>query len=262
MPKKICVAPLLDKETDIVGMAEIFDDWPEKYDQWFETPIGRLIKKYESDLVLEMLETEQGERILDAGCGTGVFTKDLVAAGAQIVGLELSLPMLLQAGRKLEDHFFYMVRGDMRKLPFADNAFDKTVSVTAIEFVVDGGTAIGEMFRVTKPGGWIVVATLNSLSPWAAHRKAKARQGHSVFEHALFRSPDELLNLSPVDGAVKTAIHFQKDDDPEEVENIEKNGQAKGLETGAFAVVRWEKPHSPKASQNSPPKPRPRKDPE
>jgi ubiquinone/menaquinone biosynthesis C-methylase UbiE len=248
---------LTDKAKDIVEMAELFDDWPEKYDLWFETPIGRLIKKYERDLVLEMLRPEQGERILDAGCGTGVFTLDLVAGGGQIVGLELSLPMLLRAGRKLEGHLFHMVRGDMRKLPFADNAFDKTVSVTAIEFIVDATTAIAELFRVTKPGGCVVVATLNSLSPWAAHRKAKAKEGHSVFEHALFRSPDELLNLSPVDGVVKTAIHFQKDDHPEEAEKIENNGQAKGLETGAFAVVRWEKPHSLKSYQNSPPKPRP-----
>ena len=89
-----------------------------------------------------------------------------------------------------------------------------------------------------------MVATLNSLSPWAGRRKAKAKEGHSVFEHALFRSPDELLNLSPVDGAVKTAIHFQKHDKPEEAKRIEKNGQLKELVTGAFVVARWEKPHS------------------
>ena len=129
-------------------MAELFDDWPEKYDQWFETPIGRLIKKYERDLVLEMLRPEQGERILDAGCGTGVFTLDVLAAGAQIVGLELSLPMLLRAGRKLEGHLFHMVRGDMRRLPFDDNAFDKTVSVTAIEFIVDATTAAATLLSI------------------------------------------------------------------------------------------------------------------
>ena len=66
---------LTDKAKDIVEMAELFDDWPEKYDLWFETPIGRLIKKYERDLVLEMLRPEQGERILDAGCGTGVWQR-------------------------------------------------------------------------------------------------------------------------------------------------------------------------------------------
>ena len=224
-------------------MTEIFNDWPEKYDRWFETPIGRLIKKYESQLLLEMLRPGQGEKILDVGCGTGVFTLDVLTAGAQVVGVELSFPMLLRAGRKLQGYLFHMVRGDMRRLPFDDNAFDKTVSVTAIEFIVDATTAIGELFRVTKPGGSIVVATLNGLSPWAGRRKAKAKDGNSVFEHALFRSPDEVLNLSPVEGVVKTAIHFQKHDNPEEAKIIEKNGQLKGLVTGAFVVARWEKPH-------------------
>jgi ubiquinone/menaquinone biosynthesis C-methylase UbiE len=226
-------------------MAEIFDDWPEKYDLWFETPIGRLIKKYESDLVLGMLRPQPGERILDAGCGTGIFTMDILAAGAQIVGLELSLPMLLRAARKLEKHPFRAVRGDMTKLPFGENEFDKAVSVTALEFIEDGQTAINELFRVTKPGGWLVVATLNSLSPWAEGRRKKAKNRPSLFEHAYFRSPDQLKRLSPMEGVVKTAVHFQRDDDPEEVEKIEKSGRAKGLQTGAFAVVRWKKVHSP-----------------
>jgi ubiquinone/menaquinone biosynthesis C-methylase UbiE len=226
-------------------MTEIFDAWPEKYDQWFESPIGRLIKKYEGDLVLEMLKAGQGERILDAGCGTGIFTLHVLATGACVVGLELSLPMLLRAVRKLEGRAFHPVRGDMTTLPFGENEFDKAVSVTAIEFIEDGQRAINELFRVTKPGGWVVVATLNSLSPWATRRKKKAKNRHSLFEHAFFRSPDQLKRFSPVKGVVKTAIHFRKDDDPEEAEKIEKQGEEKGLETGAFAVVRWEKPQSP-----------------
>ena len=234
-------------------MAAIFDDWPEKYDLWFETPIGRLIKQHESDLILEMLRPEKGERILDAGCGTGVFTLGVLAAGALIVGLELSLPMLLRGAKKMKEHPFHPVRGDMTKLPFAENEFDKAVSVTAIEFIEDGKTAINELLRVTKPGGCVVVATLNSLSPWAARRKKIAKNRPSLFEHAFFRSPEQLKSLAPVKGVVKTAIHFQKDDDPEEAEKIEKDGQAKGLETGAFAVVRWDKVHSSQSYQNSPP---------
>ena len=232
----------INSRKDVVDMTEIFDEWPESYDKWFETPIGRLIKEYESELVLEMLRPGQGERILDVGCGTGVFTLDILAAGAHVVGLELSLPMLLRAGTKLSGHAFHMVRGDMSKLPFADKVFDKIVSVTAIEFIVDATGTIGELFRVTKPGGYIVVATLNSLSPWADRRKARAKEGHSVFEHTVFRSPDELKNLSPVQGVVRTAIHFQKHDDLERAKEIEKHGRAKGLDTGAFLVARWEKP--------------------
>ena len=158
--------------------SRVFDQWPDRYDRWFQTPIGKLIKTYETELILEMLRPSKGELILDAGCGTGVFTKDFIIAGAKVVGLELSFPMLARAGEKLSGTPFLMIQGDMKKLPFADHVFDKAVSVTAIEFIKDARDAVDELFRVTKPGGLIVVATLNSLSPWAERRKVSGKKGH------------------------------------------------------------------------------------
>lgn len=227
-------------------MTEIFDDWPEKYDEWFETPMGELVRAYESGLLLEMLRPETGEGILDAGCGTGVFTRDLLASGASVTGLDLSLPMLRRAGRKAALRPFCMVQGDLRHLPFGENVFDKAVSVTAIEFIEDGKGAVRELFRVTRPGGRIVVASLNGLSPWAIRRKAAAGEGHPLFRHARFRSPEEMAALAPVPCVIKTAIHFLKHDDPQRAPTVEENGQAKGLDTGAFLVVQWEKPQSGK----------------
>jgi ubiquinone/menaquinone biosynthesis C-methylase UbiE len=223
-------------------MAEIFNEWPEKYDQWFETPIGRLVKEYENKLVLDMLRPKHGDKILDAGCGTGIFTLVMLSGGASVVGLELSLPMLLRAAKKLAGYPFQVIQGDMRNLPFPAGEFDKTISVTAIEFIEDAKEAVDELFRVTQPKGRIVVATLNSLSPWAVRRKAAAERGHPIFKQAIFRSPDELQALSPVAGKIKTAVHFQKHDDPEQARMIEKNGQSKNLNTGAFLVASWEKP--------------------
>jgi ubiquinone/menaquinone biosynthesis C-methylase UbiE len=225
-------------------MTEIFDDWPEKYDRWFETSIGKLVREYESKLILDMLQPGPGEHILDAGCGTGIFTHDLLAAGARVTGLDLSLPMLRRAGNKAAPYPFHMLQGDLRKLPFAGNSFDKAVSVTAIEFIEDAKGAVGELFRITRPGGCIVVANLNSLSPWAVRRKAAAEDGHTLFKHASFRSPEDMASLAPVKGFIKTAIHFQKNEDPEQVRIIERDGEAKRLDTGAFLVVRWEKPYN------------------
>jgi ubiquinone/menaquinone biosynthesis C-methylase UbiE len=128
-------------------------------------------------------------------------------------------------------------------LPFVDCAFDKVVSITALEFIKDARGALKELFRVTKQGGCLVVATLNSLSPWATHRKARAEKGQSsLFKRAIFRSPDEIMNSMPVDGIITTAIHFQKDDSPEEAKEIELQGKLKGLNTGAFLASRWQKP--------------------
>jgi ubiquinone/menaquinone biosynthesis C-methylase UbiE len=220
---------------------ELFDEWPENYDRWFTTPIGSLVKKYEEELILDLLRPLPGEIILDAGCGTGVFTLDILCFGAHVIGLDISLPMLMRATQKTRGYPFRVVLADMSSLPFQKGSFDKVVSVTALEFIKDGEGAVKELFRVAKKGGWVVVATLNSLSPWAFRRKAEAEKGHSIFEKAIFRSPDELRSLAPVEGIIRTAVHFQKGDEPDHVPEIELDGQRKGLNTGAFLAARWEK---------------------
>ena len=105
---------------------------------------------------------------------------------------------------------------------------------------------MNELFRVTRPGGCVVVATLNRLSPWADRRREKTRKGvRHILENAFFRSPEDLLDLSSLKGDARTAIHFQKDDDPEEAVKTERAGRLQGLDTGAFVAVRWNKPEKP-----------------
>jgi ubiquinone/menaquinone biosynthesis C-methylase UbiE len=222
--------------------AELFDEWPEKYDQWFSTPIGTLVKKYETELILDLLKPSPGETILDAGCGTGVFTLDILASGAHVIGMDISLPMLRRTGQKARKYPFQQVLADISSSPFSENVFDKVVSITALEFIKDPKAAITEIFRVTKRGGIVVVSTLNSLSPWATRRKAEARKGHALFQKAIFRSPNELCSMAPLDGIIKTAVHFQKDENPAKVPEIELEGDRKGLDTGAFVAIRWRKP--------------------
>lgn len=220
----------------------LFDAWPEAYDRWFTTPIGSLVKQYELELIMDLLKPKRGEAILDAGCGTGVFTIDILASGSRTVGLDISLPMLKHAREKLTGLPFQGVLGDMSCLPFLEGSFDKVVSITALEFVEDAKEAVGELFRVAKKEGTIVVATLNSLSPWALRRIEEAKEKHTIFERAIFRSPDELRSLTSVKSMVKTAIHFEKKDDPKRAVRTEQEGQRKNLKTGAFVAARWIKP--------------------
>ena len=221
---------------------KLFDDWPERYDQWFLTPVGRLVKESEGGLIRELLTPAAGEKILDAGSGTGIFTRDFLLAGARVVGLEISAPMLRLARKKAGGYPFRGVQGDMLFLPFYDNTFDKAVSVTALEFIRDARKAIDELFRVTRPGGVVVIATLNSLSPWADRRQAKTKRGQRhILENAYFRSPQELLDYGPLTGMAKTAVHFEKDDPPDAALEKEVRGRSLDLDTGAFVAVRWQK---------------------
>jgi len=219
---------------------QLFDDWPDRYDRWFETPLGRTVLRYESELVLEMLRPAPGELILDAGSGTGLFTREFMERGARVAGIDISGAMLRRAKERSASYPGLWAAADMIRLPFADGAFDKTVSVAALEFIADARQAVAELFRVTRPGGIVVVATLNSLSPWADRRLAEAgRDPESIFRRVVFRSPAQLLELAPVAGLVRTAIHFGKEDDPGRFDRIEREGR--GRETGAFVAARWGK---------------------
>jgi ubiquinone/menaquinone biosynthesis C-methylase UbiE len=257
-----------------------FDDRPERYDRWFETPVGKAVLKYETELILELLRPGRGERILDAGSGTGLFTREFLALGAEVVGLDISLamlayaekktalrqaqgvkcpmpvsaglavprqgpgdkgPMLLCSGEKGQPLYYSGVTADMTMLPFADRSFDKSVSVAALEFVAEEKRAVAELFRVTRPGGVVVAATLNSLSPWAARRNANARRDpESIFNRVFFRSPAQLLAATSVPGIVRTVVHFGKEDDPATFDQSEREGE--GWDTGAFVAARWLKP--------------------
>ncbi|MGB1238822.1 MAG: class I SAM-dependent methyltransferase [Pseudomonadales bacterium] len=110
-------------------MSQLFDSWVDPYASWFETPIGQVIKEVELDLLLAHLSPKAGESILDAGCGSGLFSPPIVESGATLTGLDISRPMLQAAKRRLPQQQFCVA--DMLALPFDDNHFDKSVSVTA-----------------------------------------------------------------------------------------------------------------------------------
>ncbi len=222
---------------------QLFDKWPCKYEQWFKTPLGQLIQSIEQDHIMELLAPSPHDRILDVGCGTGIFTNTYCQAGARVTGIDLSLPMLRVAVQKQPLADMAPTVADMSALPFADGRFDKTVSITALEFVADASAAVGELLRVTRNGGCLVLATLNSLSPWAEKRRLEAQADPaSVFGKAYFRSPDELVKLVGMQGHVRTAIHFPKKVAPKQALVIENRYRDRNSLLGAFVVGAWTVP--------------------
>jgi len=217
-----------------------FDPWPEKYESWFTTPLGEIVLEYEKKLVLEMAPPKPEERLLDAGCGTGIFTSLYSAAGSRITGLDLSLPMLNYCRGKLPGAG--LLQGNMLTLPFKNESFDTVISVTALEFIEDAVSAVDELFRVTRPGGRILVATLNSLSPWAAERKAKAAADGGLFSRVYFRSPHDLESLRQEACRTAAVVHFNRNEEAEKASEIEEARE--GSPEGAFAAALWEKPVS------------------
>jgi demethylmenaquinone methyltransferase / 2-methoxy-6-polyprenyl-1,4-benzoquinol methylase len=101
------------------------------------------------------LALRPGEQVLDVGAGTGVSTEELARSGAYAVGADLSIGML-QAGRRARPTV-PLLAGDALRLPFPDGAFDAVTISFALRNVTDVDGALGELARVTRPGGRLVV---------------------------------------------------------------------------------------------------------
>jgi demethylmenaquinone methyltransferase / 2-methoxy-6-polyprenyl-1,4-benzoquinol methylase len=115
------------------------------------------------------LDLSSGERVLDLAAGTGVSTQELARSGAWAVGADLSLGMLA-AGRRRRPTL-PLLAGDALALPFADGVFDAVTISFGLRNVVDPVGALGELARVTRPGGRLVVCEF-SHPTWAPFRTA------------------------------------------------------------------------------------------
>ena len=128
-------------------MAEISQQWnAEDYAQnaGFVPALG--------DAVLELLAPAPGERILDLGCGDGVLTKKLVAAGANVTGVDHS-PEMVAASRALG---LDARIADATALPF-DAEFDAVFTNATLHWVKAHPEAcVAGAFRALKPGGRFV----------------------------------------------------------------------------------------------------------
>ncbi len=113
-------------------------------------------------LMLERLALEKGVAVLDVGCGPGtdVFDMvDLVGPAGRLVGLDASEVMIAEARRRATDLHVPITFevGEVQALPFADATFDVCRAQRLLEHLPDAERAIGEMVRVTRPGGRILV---------------------------------------------------------------------------------------------------------
>ncbi len=107
---------------------------------------------------LRRIDIRPGERVLDCGCGTGVFLDAAAATqpNAVFTGLDLTPEMLKSARRRLANHAG-LAGGLAEVLPFADEVFDMVVSVSVFHFIRAPRNALREVRRVLKPGGRLVL---------------------------------------------------------------------------------------------------------
>lgn len=167
---------------------------PKDYDAWHDSPLGKASDRLERELFFSMVDVKQGERVLDAGCGTGIYSIELARRGGRVQAIDTSPEMIGQARIKAlkEGLHIDFIKADALKLPFPDGHFDLVISVCMLCFIKEREAALLEMKRVLKPGGRIAIALLNRWSPWALLRRAKSLIRNTVYNKADFLTPAEV----------------------------------------------------------------------
>jgi demethylmenaquinone methyltransferase/2-methoxy-6-polyprenyl-1,4-benzoquinol methylase len=142
----------LNKEPHEV--AAMFDGVAEKYDITNDVlSFGRT--RAWRKAVVAAVDPKPGEKILDLAAGTGTSTQPFFEAGADAIACDFSLGML-EVGKRRYPHLTF-VAGDGMNLPFADNSFDAVTISFGLRNIHDTLRGLQELYRVTKPGGRLVV---------------------------------------------------------------------------------------------------------
>jgi ubiquinone/menaquinone biosynthesis C-methylase UbiE len=124
----------------------------------YEERMGRWSRQLAPSFV-EFVGVRDGEKVLDAGCGTGSLSATLakVTGASKIVGIDPFKGFIEYARRQVADPRIIFEIGDAQDLPYPNASFDTCVALLAVDHIPDAPKATIEMRRVTKTAG--VVAT-------------------------------------------------------------------------------------------------------
>ena len=182
-----------------------FTRWSESYDrsilQWLLfAPSHRALTRR-----IREIAGEESVRILDVGCGTGVFASRVRSTfpNAQVWGIDLVAGMLDKGQARWGRHREHVlpVQGDSERLPFANDTFDILTCANSFHHYPHQDRAVTEMYRVLKPGGRLLLIDgyRDRLWGWFIYdvcvagvegdvHHASARRFRNLFDAAGFQS--------------------------------------------------------------------------
>ena len=178
---------------------EYYDDFSARYEARRGTNVKQgyheLLDHLESDYVRRFGASKS---VLEVGCGTGLVLQRIAEFAADAQGIDLSPGMLERA----RSRGLSVREGSATALPYADGSFDVTCSFKVLAHIPDIRSALSEMARVTRPGGYVLAEFYNPWSFRGLLRKlGPARivgQKHNEADvFTRFDSPAEIRRLTP-----------------------------------------------------------------
>lgn len=135
------------------------------YDTFAEQFDGKM-NMYDTNRRLKLIFDEfldediRGKQLLDAGSGTGWFSKYAVMRGASVASLDVGVNILGQVAKKCKSE---RTVGSVLEIPFREGRFDIVLSTEVIEHTPNPQKAIQQMHQVLKKGGVLVLTVPNRL---------------------------------------------------------------------------------------------------
>lgn len=154
------------------AISQAFGRAADHYDQ------HAVLQRYAGERLKLLLGYKPGKYVLDAGCGSGWFSRCWQERGHSVVALDFSEKMLRQAhAGSVADHY---LTGDLEALPLASGCIDLCWSNLAVQWCNVLSVALREMYRVTRYGGQILFSTLTERS---LHEVVTAWRGVDAYPH-------------------------------------------------------------------------------
>jgi len=156
----------------------------------WESPAGRVRWTRRVNMLSSHLKP--GINVLELGCGTGSFTRELARSGANVVAIDVSSELLeIAKANSSAPNVRYEIR-NAYELSYPNATFDSVVGSSVLHHL-EVEDALREIYRVLKPGGTIYFTEPNMLNPQIAIQKnipwIKQKLGDSPDETAFFRWP-------------------------------------------------------------------------
>lgn len=154
----------------------------------WESPAGKV--RWQRRVKMLTTHLKPKDSVLEIGCGTGYFTREIAKTGAMVTAIDISPELLQIAKEEIPDTNVTFLLENAYELSFNDLTFDSIVGSSVLHHL-EIAKAIQEMFRVLKPGGSIFFTEPNMMNPQIALQKnipaLKRKLGDSPDETAFFR---------------------------------------------------------------------------
>ncbi|WP_028050151.1 demethylmenaquinone methyltransferase [Cellulomonas sp. URHD0024] len=145
---------------------------------------------------IKAVDAQPGQTVLDLAAGTGTSSEPMADAGVRVIACDLSVGMLEVGKRRRPDLAF--VAGDALHLPFADQSFDAVTMSFGLRNVSDVEGALEELYRVTKPGGRLVVCEFSrpTFAPFRTVYTNYLMRALPPVARAVTKAPDAYVYLA------------------------------------------------------------------